>query len=152
MKPSKLFGKLIYFFGYPVLRYLLHGTTRAYVVLQVGDEVLLTKNWLEFHKKWRLPGGGLKSGEQPLFAVQRELKEELGIAMHERNFIQVNKAAFRHSFNYDYFLFELRLPEKPLLKLDTIDIYSAEFVPIKKLESLPLSEEIANYLELANKK
>jgi 8-oxo-dGTP pyrophosphatase MutT (NUDIX family) len=37
---------------------------------------------LSYAKGWRLPGGGLKSGEEPEQAVLRELEEEIGMSSH----------------------------------------------------------------------
>jgi 8-oxo-dGTP pyrophosphatase MutT (NUDIX family) len=37
---------------------------------------------LTYAPGWRLPGGGRKSGEAPIDAVLRELKEEIGLLAH----------------------------------------------------------------------
>lgn len=148
MRPHFL-GKIIYFFGYPIFRIFIKNTTRAYVILQVGDEVLLTQNWLGFQKKWRLPGGGVKHGEQPVIAAQRELYEELGIAIHEQNLESVSSRPFRAAANYDYYLFTLRLPEKPAFVTDKREILSAEYKAITTLTTLHISEEVTSYLSLA---
>ncbi len=44
-----------------------------------GKIVLVT---LSYAKGWRLPGGGLKSGEDPHHAMLRELREEIGLLDH----------------------------------------------------------------------
>jgi ADP-ribose pyrophosphatase YjhB (NUDIX family) len=142
-------GKIVYFFGYPVFRVLIRNSTRAYVIVRVGDEILLTKNWLGFQKKWRLPGGGVLGGEQPIFAAQRELKEEVGLLLHEQNLIALQEQPFRSKFNYDYYLFTLTLPEKPVLEIDNKEILSAEFMALSELGTMHISEEVCNFLRLA---
>ncbi|WP_210528837.1 NUDIX domain-containing protein [Rubellimicrobium arenae] len=44
-----------------------------------GDLILVR---LTYAKGWRLPGGGLKRGEDPQEAVLRELREEIGLTGH----------------------------------------------------------------------
>ena len=44
-----------------------------------GNVVLVT---LSYAKGWRLPGGGLKTGEDPREAMLRELREEIGLTAH----------------------------------------------------------------------
>jgi 8-oxo-dGTP pyrophosphatase MutT (NUDIX family) len=44
-----------------------------------GKVVLVT---LSYAKGWRLPGGGLKAGEDPSKAILRELREEIGLAAY----------------------------------------------------------------------
>jgi ADP-ribose pyrophosphatase YjhB (NUDIX family) len=148
MKPYFL-GKIIYFFGYPIFRIMIRNTTRAYVIVRVKDEILLTKNWLGFQRKWRLPGGGVLGGEEPVFAAQRELKEEVGLMLNVQNLVQLQKQPFRSKFNYDYYLFTLTLPEKPILEIDNKEILSAEFITTNKLTKIHISEELDNFLRLA---
>ena len=44
-----------------------------------GKLVLVT---LSYARGWRLPGGGLKAGEDPEQSVLRELREEIGLTGH----------------------------------------------------------------------
>ncbi len=149
MKPPKVFGKIIYFCGYPVFRLLIKGTTRAYVVVRVKDELLVTQNWLGFQKKWRLPGGGVHDGEAPVHAVQRELAEEVGVRTNEQNLQLLGE--FTSEFNYQYSLFELTLPEKPELTVDEREILRAQFMPLADIANVYVSEEIRNFLKLVKK-
>lgn len=149
MRPPALLGRVMYFCGYPVFRLLIRGTVRAYVIVQVRGEVLVTQNWLGYQKKWRLPGGGVQAGETPLSAAQRELIEEIGLDIEESQFKRLGKGAFKASFNYDYHLFLVKLPKKPHISIDEREILHAEFVPIAKLKGRLVSEEVATFLKLA---
>jgi ADP-ribose pyrophosphatase YjhB (NUDIX family) len=149
MKPPKFLGKIVYFFGHPIFRKLIKNTTRAYVIVLVEEQMLVTKNWLGYQKKWRLPGGGVQPGEQPITAAQRELKEEVGISVHEQNLELLRTDSFKSSLKYQYFLYVLRLPEMPALTIDNKEILSAEFVYIHELAKMQVSEEVINFLRLA---
>jgi len=48
-------------------------------VLTRGDEVLLVRHTYGRRWQWDLPGGGMRRGEEPLHAVEREIHEELGV-------------------------------------------------------------------------
>ena len=50
------------------------------VALTPGGNVVLVT--LSYVRGWRLPGGGLKRGEDPREAVLRELREEIGLTAH----------------------------------------------------------------------
>jgi len=55
------------------------------VIFNNKNQVLLTKRYSpknpSAHKKWHLPGGGMKHGEHPRDTVMREIHEELAIAI-----------------------------------------------------------------------
>lgn len=53
------------------------------VIFNSKGEVLVAKrnqpNLPDAHGKWELPGGGVEFGEDPLYALQREVHEESGL-------------------------------------------------------------------------
>jgi 8-oxo-dGTP pyrophosphatase MutT (NUDIX family) len=51
----------------------------AVALTPAGKVVLVTLSYVD---GWRLPGGGLKRGEDPRDAVLRELREEIGLTAH----------------------------------------------------------------------
>jgi 8-oxo-dGTP diphosphatase len=57
-------------------------TTGAIVLNQAG-EVLLLQHRFRPSSGWGIPGGFLQRGEQPLEALQRELREEIGVTVTE---------------------------------------------------------------------
>ena len=66
--------RLLWFFTNP-------GTEGAHAIPLTpdGKVVLVT---LSYARGWRLPGGGVKAGEDPEAAVLRELREEIGMTGH----------------------------------------------------------------------
>jgi ADP-ribose pyrophosphatase YjhB (NUDIX family) len=147
-KPPKILGRVVYFFGYPLFRLLIQGTTRAYAIVRVDNELLVTQNWLGFQKKWRLPGGGVAHTESIADAIVRELHEEVGLRVSPEQLQLVQNEPFRSGIHYNYFLYVLDLSEKPKLRIDQREILQAKFVAIDALQNMPISEEIRNFLKL----
>ena len=149
MKPPAILGKFVYFFGHPIFRLLIKNTTRAYVIVRVSDQILVTQNWLGFQKKWRLPGGGVQAGELPLMAALRELAEEVGVTAQQKQLKLLKNEPFKASLNYDYYLYVLDLTELPILTIDNKEILRAQFVKIPELAKVQISEEVSAFLQLA---
>ena len=54
-------------------------TTSVKCLVTRTGSVLLVRHTYGDRSLWRLPGGGIKRGEQPAAAIQRELNEEVGV-------------------------------------------------------------------------
>jgi ADP-ribose pyrophosphatase YjhB (NUDIX family) len=81
LSPSML--RWAYRAGYLVLRpwwFLTRPRTLGVKsVVRCGDQVLLVRHTYARRKRWDLPGGFLRPGEDPGVALRRELREELGV-------------------------------------------------------------------------
>jgi len=53
--------------------------TAAALIFNDAGEVLLLKHRFRAGSGWGVPGGFLEAGEQPLEALKRELREEIGV-------------------------------------------------------------------------
>ena len=148
MKPPAFLGRVVYFFGYPIFRLLIRDTTRAYVAVVFDEKILLTKNWLGFQKKWRLPGGGVHVGEDAATAAVRELGEELGIAVIEAKLQPLSQGPLRARFGYDYHLFVYNVDGSDQITIDEREILAAEYIPKNQLSSQVLGEETAQAITL----
>ena len=140
MKLPKLIGKLTYILNYPLIYCHLLGSKRTYALIRVNNKVLLTKNWLGLHRHWRLPGGGVKSGEDSVRALIREVYEEVGIRLKaDQPRLLTNKDCWsKHGFCYQ--IYEVRLKTEPRLCLTSGELVCAKFFTQQQTQKMPLSE------------
>jgi 8-oxo-dGTP pyrophosphatase MutT (NUDIX family) len=81
-------------------------------LLTHGEEVLLVRHTYG-QDVWDLPGGGVKSGEAPRRAAQREMSEELGL--EDADWRDAGTIHGRQSFRYDtVHCFQAELPSRSI--------------------------------------
>jgi ADP-ribose pyrophosphatase YjhB (NUDIX family) len=68
----------------------------AAIIINEKGEVLLLDHVLRSRSSWGVPGGFLAHGEQPVAAVQRELREETGIEITSAELFRVRTVGGRH--------------------------------------------------------
>ncbi len=75
------------------------------------------------------PGGGIRRGEDPAHAAQRELQEEIGLSVAAADLRLVRQMICRTDNRHDHVcIFELHLTTPPALKLDGREITRAHFM------------------------
>jgi 8-oxo-dGTP diphosphatase len=86
---QNLIGRIWRFLPARLRRWTMRAThprftvTAGAIVFNNDGEILLLKHRFRAGSGWGLPGGFLEAGEQPLDALRRELREEIGLEIND---------------------------------------------------------------------
>ena len=119
--------------------------TAGAVIFNDKREVLLLKHRFRAGSGWGLPGGFMEQGEQPIEALRRELREEIGLEVDD---VEVFAArSFRKPKQVEV-LFRARANAQ--VKSLTIEVERAEWFALDSLpQGLPRDQRV--YIERAAK-
>ncbi len=141
-------GRLAYSLARPIIRWVVRGSRRSRVLIVCDNDYLLLKQWLG-DGSWSLPGGGLHKGEDSLRGALREVTEELGLSLQPEELISRGHYDCRDGgFNFSYDLYVIRLPFRPELQLQRLEILSAVWYDRSYVPTGRLTPEVA--VALAN--
>lgn len=135
-------GRVLYLLTQPGIRLVVHNSHRTRILVICGDEYLLVKHWLgkDF---WMLPGGGCHKGEDPVDGALRELHEEVGIDLGHEAFNYVGQyLCHDDGFHFSYDLYVVRMPDKPELRLQRIEIHQADWFKLTDKSPASVSPEV----------
>lgn len=117
----------------------------AVIAVWLDGRVLMVRHSYRNRLSW--PGGGVKSGEQPIDAAIRELDEELGLRVQRESLAFHGSVMERWEKRYDHArIFELRLAAEPALQPDGREVIGAQFMTPADALRRPLIPFVATYL------
>lgn len=71
------------------------------IILKSADNKFLLVRLTYFPNTWTFPGGGASRGEDIFSAMQRELREEVGIIIEKQNLSLIGPLGFNHEYKKD---------------------------------------------------
>ena len=112
--------------------------TAGAIIFNDAGQVLLLKHRFRPGSGWGLPGGFLEAGEQPLDALRRELREEIGMEIKDAEVFAAR--SFRKPRQVEV-LFRCRPDGAPQTK--NIEVERAEWFSLNSLpEGLPKDQKL----------
>ena len=111
--------------------------TAGAVIFNDAGQVLLLKHRFRVGSGWGLPGGFLEPGEQPLDALKRELREEIGMEVESAKIFVARSFGKPRQVEVLY-LCRANSHAKPQTMPQTIEVERAEWFSIDSLpDGLP---------------
>lgn len=112
--------------------------TAGGLIFNDTGQVLLLKHRFRAGSGWGLPGGFLEAGEQPLEALKRELREEIGVEVETADIFA--SRSFKRPRQVEV-LFRCRITG--VVKPRTMEVERAEWFSIESLpEGLPRDQRL----------
>ena len=135
-------SRLIYYLGLPIVAVHVRNSYRAYVLVEASGQILLVKDWFGNHK-YKLPGGGLKKGDEPKEGALRELYEETRIKLQPDQLSELIKGKQKYpGGSYDYVIFKATLDKQVWPEAGKLEIMEAVWLSpssINNVNSNPIS-------------
>ena len=120
----------------------VHG---VYVAVWYNEKLLIVKN--SYRKRYTLPCGRIKQGEELAEAAVRELAEEVGLVLEKNQLTLVGEYAgkFKYATDIGHF-FEVEMTELPEIQVDNREVVRAEFMSLEEVAQLNLSPTVVTWL------
>lgn len=120
----------------------------ALALVQVEDRILLVRN--SYNSWFTLPGGRVDRGESFTSGAARELREETGVHVAEADLALVHAATHRWQQRTERIeIHAARLPNRPDVMPDPVEIAEARWVSLDEALSLRLYPPLQDYLAAA---
>ena len=134
------------FRAYEVYCFLVHPRVHGvYVAVWYDGQLLLVEN--SYRPQFYFPSGGVRSGERPLEAARRELKEEVGIDLPPERFSLAFEMQLHHNNMRDRVsTYEVLLQEPPALAIDRREVVTAGFITANEARRLDLAAVVREYV------
>ena len=101
--------------------------------------------------KWEFPGGKVEFGEDPMDALKREIKEELGISIENLRVFDVT-SSFNPNSRYPHIVMISYLADWKSGKIELLDCKDVKMVKLEELDNFDLIQGDAELVRVLQKK
>ncbi len=112
----------------------------------IQEKLLVIKN--SYKKRFTIPCGRIKRGENKADAAVRELYEEVGIKLEKDQLTFVGEYAGKFKYATDIgTLFEITMAKLPQVQVDNREVVWAHFMPLDQVLKLNLNPTVKTWLK-----
>jgi 8-oxo-dGTP pyrophosphatase MutT (NUDIX family) len=143
-KLQNTIGKVVFWGLWPAWWvYLRINPPRSRVWLECNGEVMLVRGWLSAGN-YELPGGGSHRGESAEAAAIREVREETGVTLSDRELkpLLSNIRIREHGLSYMCNCFVVTRTDKPKAAPRQLEINEVRWVKVEGLSSYRIGADI----------
>jgi len=117
----------------------------VYIAVWHQEELLIIKN--SYKRRFTIPCGRIKRGEDSAEAAVRELKEEVGIEVEKSRLKPIGEYTAKHNYARDVGkFFEIEMTELPAVCVDNREVVLAQFMSLDRVLKLKLNPTLAAWL------
>lgn len=105
------------------------------------DKILLLKRHPNKSQgnTWGVPAGKMEKGETPRMGIIREVREEIGVNINDKDLIEIGKRYIRlPQIDFVYHMFRKKFLTKPTIKLALDEHSEAVWVTVAEAMKMPL--------------
>ncbi len=144
----KIIGQIAFWLTWPGIRLSLRFTTRTRALITHGNNVLVVKPWLG-NGKWSLPGGGIKTNEDTLTALIREVKEETAIMLRRMDCSKKGNFEYKSSgLRFLYSLYVVKLPTVPSVERQKSEISTIDWIDKQQLNKGNANSDVLHAINI----
>ena len=118
------------------------------VVFNEKDQILLCKHTYRRPHPWGLPGGHIKSGEEPADSVRRELFEETGLSVQEASLLMAENSNKMRRILLTYICRQADGTFIQNEEVSTIQYFDIGELPALPIEELVTIKKVLNLLQI----
>lgn len=149
MRKLQRLGNFVFWLTFVGIWLVLVRSKRTRLAIFHNNELLVVKSWLG-NGKWSLPGGGIHKGESATHAVIREVQEEVGINLSNKQIFHKGNLMYRQDdLRFSYDLFTADVTQKPDIHLNRREIIAAEWVDYSQLTKRNSNDDVVQAVRLA---
>ena len=101
---------------------------------------------------WGVPAGKVEDSEDIATAIKREIFEETGIKINEKNLKYFGKVFVRYpEYDFVYHIFHIKFPREPKVTINSNEHIDFKWVTPEEALKLPLIRDLEKCIELVYK-
>ncbi|MBI2032130.1 MAG: NUDIX hydrolase [Candidatus Levybacteria bacterium] len=98
--------------------------------------------------RWGVPAGKINAGENKIAALIREIQEETGNTVSQKDLIYFKSIYVKHAYDFVYHMYHYKLPREVPIKISDYEHKEYKWVDPKKALNLKLVDDLDECIKM----